>query len=633
MGFLNPFFLLAVAAVAVPLFLHLFHRQETERLAFPALRYLKRTEKEHARRIRLRQLVLLLLRLAALIFVVVAGARAFLTGPTSAHPPTALAIVLDNSGSTGAVLGDERVLDRLRQAALESIADATDRDRVWVLRAADPDDVAPPGSPEEARARVLATEPSAGSADLDAALARADALVQSSDLDAREIHLLSDLQSTSFGLEPAALSAPVRVLRPDWDPPVNRAVGTVLVGGGLPPITGQRTEVSAELLGPPDAGADSVAVRLILDGRVAGATVAPVGASVVFPIAPLDPGAVEGHVEIDPDALAADDRRYFSFTAAPPPRIEVRGAASAFLASALDVLVEGGRARLDSPGEVVVAVDGEGLEGRRPGVTHLVVPSGDGARLAALNRRLGEAGVPWRYGPDDVGGERPVTSTGLPLESEPLVRERFRLEPQGAPLGVLATVGGEPWVVTGEDESGRWLLFGSALDPAATDLVVGPDLLPLLEWMVGRWSRAATASVPVEVGRSLSLPPSATAVADPTGRVVPLEAGRAVTREAGLYTVLAGDSTVARVAANVPAGESLLDPLPAAALQRHLGPGAELVTDRGAWGGAIFAQRQGPEIWWPLLLAALVCLVLESWVAGSAAGAPRAPRAPASAAR
>ena len=59
MGFLNPLFLFAGLAIGVPVFLHLFHRQKTRRLSFPALRYLERTEREHAREIRIRQLLLL----------------------------------------------------------------------------------------------------------------------------------------------------------------------------------------------------------------------------------------------------------------------------------------------------------------------------------------------------------------------------------------------------------------------------------------------------------------------------------------------------------------------------------------------------------------------------------------------
>src|SRR3990170_4213811 len=118
MGAINPLFLAAGLSVAVPLFLHLFQRQESRRFAFPALRYLERTEREHARRIRLRQLLLLVLRLAVLLLLVGAGARLFVHGRGSAHPPTAVAIILDNSMSSGLVVGERRVLDVLPERAL-----------------------------------------------------------------------------------------------------------------------------------------------------------------------------------------------------------------------------------------------------------------------------------------------------------------------------------------------------------------------------------------------------------------------------------------------------------------------------------------------------------------------------------
>ena len=108
MSFLSPLFLFAAAAVAVPLVLHLFHRQEGQRVVFPALRYLLRTEKEHARRIRLRQLLLLLLRCAVIVLLALAGARMVLAGRGAAHPPTAVVVLLDNSLSSGRVLGEDR---------------------------------------------------------------------------------------------------------------------------------------------------------------------------------------------------------------------------------------------------------------------------------------------------------------------------------------------------------------------------------------------------------------------------------------------------------------------------------------------------------------------------------------------
>ena len=118
MGALNPLFLLAGVALAVPLFLHLFQRQEARRISFPALRYLERTEREHARRIRSRQLLLLLLRLAAMAVLVAAGARIFLRRSGSDHPPTALVVVLDNSMSSGVVTGVQSAARAARAARL-----------------------------------------------------------------------------------------------------------------------------------------------------------------------------------------------------------------------------------------------------------------------------------------------------------------------------------------------------------------------------------------------------------------------------------------------------------------------------------------------------------------------------------
>src|SRR5688572_33340798 len=138
MGALNPVFLLAGLAVAVPIILPLFHRHETRRFSFPALRYLERTEKEHARQIRLRQLLLLLARVAVLLLIVGAGARMIFAGMGGAHPPTAVVIVLDNSMSSGLVLGERRVLDELKGLARESLSGASDEDRFWVIRAGEP---------------------------------------------------------------------------------------------------------------------------------------------------------------------------------------------------------------------------------------------------------------------------------------------------------------------------------------------------------------------------------------------------------------------------------------------------------------------------------------------------------------
>ncbi|MGH7466343.1 MAG: BatA domain-containing protein, partial [Longimicrobiales bacterium] len=132
MGLLNPVLLFLAGAAAVPLLLHLLQRHQGPRVIFPALRYLRRAEKESARRIRLRQILLMLLRIAAVLLLALAAARPFVGFGGVRHSPTAVVIVLDNSMSTAAVEGERRVLDQLKARALETLDAAGEEDRFWL---------------------------------------------------------------------------------------------------------------------------------------------------------------------------------------------------------------------------------------------------------------------------------------------------------------------------------------------------------------------------------------------------------------------------------------------------------------------------------------------------------------------
>jgi len=629
-GFLNPLFLLAAAALAVPLILHLFQRQESRRLPFPALRYLQKTAKEHARSIRLRQLLLLLLRVATLLLLVLAGARAYLAGGSGGHDPTALAIVLDNSLSSGVVSGDQRVLDQLREVALRSVDAATPDDRIWVILAGTPGHVALPRTPTEAREELLAVELSAGRSDLSGALERASALVRDAGLSAAEIHVLSDLQATA--LPPLALplppDIPVLVYRSGEPTPENRWVESVEVGGGLAPLAGQRTEVVARVGGE---GEEEVAVRLLVNDRLVGASRVTPGGAAVFQVGPFPAGRIRGVVEIDPDALRMDDRREFTFSIRPPPRVAVPSSLPFFLETGLAVLEEAGRV-VRAPGvagDVLLAPDGAGVEIRPPGTPAVVVPPEDPTLLPALNRRLAAGGIPWRYEPAPPGESR-VGENALPLElAGTRIAAHYRLVPaEGAPPGSRVEVrleDGEPWMVSGEGDRGRYLLLGSPLDAGATALPVTALMIPLLEWMVTRWAAQMGGLEDVEVGAPIVLPAGADGVRDPGGTVHPGGGTAPVfrPRTPGVHVILAGDSVLTEVAVNVPTVESPLDRLTPGEVRERLGSGATVVATPSAWERAIFPSGRGPEMWRPLLLAALLLLLLESRVAATGRGGSR----------
>ena len=637
MGLLNPLFLLAAAALAVPLLLHLFQRQDRRRVPFPALRYLQRTAREHARSIRLRQLLLLMLRVAALLLVVLAAARLHLRGQGGPHEPTALAIILDNSPSSGLVEGERRTLDQLRELALETVSLAGEQDRIWVVRAGDPGDVSPPGGAAEARLRIEETGVGAGFADLAAALERAAALVRDAEMPRSEIHLLSDLQAGSLpgqGLLLLPPDLPVVVYRAGDEPPENRGISDVVVGGGLSPLAGQRTQVAASVIG---TGTDPVPVRLVVDDRVVAASQVSPGGTAMLEAGPFPGGWVTGRVEIDPDALRADDVRDFAFQVRSPPTVAITSQPSPFLDQAFQVLLLGGRvvsAGAAGAADVWIAPEGVGIESRPTGMPAFVLPPSDPALLPALNRRLAEAGVPWQVETGEAGEARPDVEDFPVSMGNLVVREAYRLVPTGDEGGtsrrLLTLPGGDPWLLESEGARGPVLLMASPLEPEAGSLPVSAAMVPFLEWVLLRWAAREDAPPDLVPGGELFLPLEADRVIEPDGTVlVRTGTARAVaTRRAGLHRIQQGDTLLDMVAVNIDPGESFLEPLPVDELEERVGAELRVARNAGAWSRQIFPSGEGPELWRPLLMAAFLLLLTESWVAATGRRSARVEGAP-----
>jgi Aerotolerance regulator N-terminal len=210
--FLHPLVLLGLAAAAIPALLHLLERRVPPEAEFPPLRYLSEAERQSARRLKLRHLLLLVLRTALIGVLVLAAARPLVPsrgGGSLVHEPTALAVILDNSPSSGVVIDGRPVLERLKATARASLARATAADRLWLVLA---DGVARAGTREALLATVDSVRGSALRLDLTAAVRAAARLVDAEPLRAREVHVASDLQRSALGSGRAAAPRGVRVL-------------------------------------------------------------------------------------------------------------------------------------------------------------------------------------------------------------------------------------------------------------------------------------------------------------------------------------------------------------------------------------------------------------------------------------
>lgn len=102
MSFLYPLFLLGALAIAIPIVLHLFRRKTDLVVEFPAVRLLEKAPVERQHRRRLRELILLALRVSALLLLAFAFARPYFDRAAGAIPAPVTVVALDTSLSLSA---------------------------------------------------------------------------------------------------------------------------------------------------------------------------------------------------------------------------------------------------------------------------------------------------------------------------------------------------------------------------------------------------------------------------------------------------------------------------------------------------------------------------------------------------
>lgn len=207
MNFLNPLVLVALVAAFIPLLLHLLTLRKLRPFPFSSLRFLRELQRSTVRRFRLRQLLLLAVRMGLVAALVLAFARPVIPGKLpllGQRAPVSIVLVVDNSASMAVVDEQGERFRRLQDYAQRFIRSLQPEDELVLLPVAAAGAPLPEWSSShgvilESLAR-LAPRPEQG--DLLAALRRAAVLVQQ----ARHLHrfvlVLSDFQKSALGQLP-----------------------------------------------------------------------------------------------------------------------------------------------------------------------------------------------------------------------------------------------------------------------------------------------------------------------------------------------------------------------------------------------------------------------------------------------
>src|SRR5688500_13352167 len=122
-AFLAPLFLAGAMLIAIPVIVHLTHKEKQEVQRFPSLMFVRQIPYRSTRKQRIRHWFLLLLRTLALILIVTAFARPFMEKDPPPLPAGTgareLVILLDRSASMGYV-GRWEAAKRAANGALNS---------------------------------------------------------------------------------------------------------------------------------------------------------------------------------------------------------------------------------------------------------------------------------------------------------------------------------------------------------------------------------------------------------------------------------------------------------------------------------------------------------------------------------
>jgi len=592
LSFLAPLWLLLGAAAAVPLVLHLMRRQVGARIEFPAARYLRRAEREFSARMKLRNLLLMLLRVLAIVLVALAAARPATRLVAGGHPPTGLAIVLDNSMSTGAVVEGGTVFESLVKQADGVLESASQDDRLWIITA---DGEVRSGSRNDLRAVLADLRPMAGAGSLPDAVDRAAALTSVAGLAARHVLVLTDGQSSALTRSADVSRGALTVFVAPSEPPRNRAV---LEAEASPGRWTPRGAVTARM-----ATEDSTTWRIALEGRTLARGIAQPGEELLVRVAPSERGWLAGQVELEPDELRADDARHFAVWIGSPPGVTVSADAGSFVASAVDALVQSERA--DVGNDVLIA--SADRAGRLPAL--LIAPS-EAGRVSAANRTLASLGIPWRLGPARSGREALVGDRADGAS----VTSRYQLRPEpGARADTLLTAGGDAWAVAGEG----YILVASPLAMEATDFPLRAGFVPWIGDLLSQRLGAARGTlIQSSPATRVTLPPEVNALELPDGNRRTVAGELATPAESGVYFLLRGTERVGALVVNPESRESVLDRLTTDEIRSRFSARDLVVSsDPATISARAWTADAGRSITGPLLVLALGLLIAESAVA------------------
>lgn len=331
-GFGNPFLLWGLALLAVPWLLHLLTKRQYRSTEWAAMRFLLEAMRKNSRRIRLEQLILLLLRTALIALIVLGLSRPLWTtaGPLlGGFEPVQRLIILDASYSMGLETAGNTLFQRAQSLARELVAGSRQGDAFQLLQLSQTGSTVLIGEPAYRKEDVLGelerAPLSPGGAELPPLLETLPSLLEKCpEISRKQIYFYTDLQKLTW--DPSGesadrtskllqeLSAKARLVLVDVGIPESSNLGVTGVRLSESFVTPEQDlQVQATLRSYGASGEASPLVELWSDGQLIAQQQVSLAAgsetAVVFPLRFTSGGWHRLRIKLPADRLPADDER------------------------------------------------------------------------------------------------------------------------------------------------------------------------------------------------------------------------------------------------------------------------------------------------------------------------------------
>ena len=319
--FLTPLFLaVGAAAASLPLIIHLLNRERARRLVFSTIRFIKMSHQANVQRHRLKQLLLLLMRILILALLGLAFARPFFANTPATTGATGgvrnIVIILDTSYSMGYL----NTFDRAKKAVIELADDLQPSDASALIFTNNRAKIIKPLDTEHRQIQTAVTgaQLTNHTTDYLDAIQSADEILGEAEIGRKQIYFVSDLQRIGWEsfVETDKLSPDIEIAFVDVS--AKELSNLAITGVSVPQVVldEQRpVQIIVRVQNFGEQVVEGLPVQLFVDDNNVGTTTLDIEPNDVmdalFSVRFRTEKIYTGYATLPGDHLEIDDRRYF----------------------------------------------------------------------------------------------------------------------------------------------------------------------------------------------------------------------------------------------------------------------------------------------------------------------------------